>query len=523
MINNDKEQLAAELKGSFIEFCRFFFKVVTGKDFIVSVPICRESHHVTIAKALVRAQRLEIESQRLIINVPPGHSKSVMVSLWVAWCYTHNPDCNFLYVSYSKVIASKHTSFIRQVMTSSQYQYLFDVYISHDTKAKDLFRTTAGGTVGAFGASSSITGQDAGMPLPEDKIRFTGAVIIDDAHKPDEAASDSMRQAVIDNYMATLMQRVRSDKVPFIFIGQRVHEDDLANHLIEGMDGYEWQQVVLKSIDDVGNTLYPEAFPKELLLKQQEHNSYIFSAQFQQAPVPAGGALYKPEWFALLEHEPTYILTFITADTAETTSSFNDATVFSFWGLYEIESFGKPTGQMGLQWIDCAEMRIEPQHLEGAFIDFYSNCMLHKTPPMLAAIEKKSTGVTLVSVLKNLRGITIREVERTRASGSKSDRFISIQSYISSKQISFLEGAKHIDMCIEHLSKITANDTHRFDDIADTLVDAIRLAFIEKSLYSLSHRDNATTDIVKNLNNKFNRRLYAGMIRNDPNSHKAYR
>ena len=79
-----------------------------------------------------------------------------------------------------------------------------------------------------------------------DLERFQGAVIIDDAHKPDEVHSDTIRQSVIDNYRETIQQRARGINVPFIFIGQRLHEDDLGAYLIAGKDGYEWHKLSLK-------------------------------------------------------------------------------------------------------------------------------------------------------------------------------------------------------------------------------------------------------------------------------------
>lgn len=204
---------------------------------------------------------------------------------------------------------------------------------------------------------------------------------------------------------------------------------------------------------------------------------------------------FKPDWFALLDEEPDMMATFITADTAETTKSYNDATAFSFWGLYEIEYAGRKTGELGLHWLDCVELRVEPKDLEAEFIDFYTECVRHPRPPKIAAIEKKSTGVTLVNILKDkIRGIQIRNIERTRASGSKCERFLQIQPYIAGRQVSFTKGAKHVDMCITHMTKITANDTHRHDDIGDTLSDAVRIALIDKSLYSVQ---SSTEDLQR--------------------------
>jgi predicted phage terminase large subunit-like protein len=208
------------------------------------------------------------------------------------------------------------------------------------------------------------------------------------------------------------------------------------------------------------------------------------------------------------------LCTFITADTAETTKSYNDATVFSFWGLYEIETMGRKTGEMGLHWLDCQELRIEPKDLEQAFLDFWQECMRHKIPPKIAAIEKKSTGVTLVSVLSEIRAITIRAVERSSASGSKSNRFIQLQPLIASKLISFTNNDMHVKMCIDHMSKITANDTHRHDDICDTVYDACKIALIDKTIYSIEKQDTSRADKFKSLSQSFNKRIAAGAARN---------
>lgn len=484
----EKEQLAATLRGSLLEFTKTFYQLLTGRDFIVSQPLGRESHIITICRGLTCGARLEIPENRLIINVPPGHGKSTLLCMWVAWCLASYPDSRFLYISYSKVLAAKHTETIKRIVSLPHYKYLFDVKIRHDSKAKDSWQTTDGGSVSAHGSSGSITGFDAGLPGLD---RFSGALIMDDMHKPDEVHSDTIRQSVIKNYSETIQQRCRGVNVPMIGIGQRLHEDDLWQYLLDGKDGHAWKSVILKSIDDAGNALYPEAFPLDMLLTRQKNDIYVFASQHQQNPQPAGGALFKPKDFVILPEEPEILLTFITADTAETDKSYNDATVFSFFGLYEIVTMGRKTGIYGLHWLDCAELRIEPKELKDAFLEFWQDCCSHKVAPSVAAIEKKSTGVTLLSVLQDLRGIQVRNIERTRASGSKTQRFLTIQPYVAEKRISFTEGARHISKCVEHMGKITANDSHRHDDIADTLADGIKIALIDKILRPKSSQNNA--------------------------------
>ena len=81
----ETEELASKLRSSFLEFTKFFYPMLTGRDYIVSSPIGRESHHITIARALTQASRLEIPNHRLLINVSPGSGKSTMLSMWIAW------------------------------------------------------------------------------------------------------------------------------------------------------------------------------------------------------------------------------------------------------------------------------------------------------------------------------------------------------------------------------------------------------------------------------------------------------
>jgi len=496
IVDIDKESQASELKGSLLLFIRFFYKALTGRNFIISNPVGRESHHITLCRAYTDLFRNQKSSHGLILNLPPGYGKSVITSMWIAWCYAHYPDCNFLYISYSHDLASSHTSFIKQIMTSRIYKYLFDVEISTETRAKDHFMTSAGGVIAAFGSSGSVTGRNAGSPGLE---RFSGCVVIDDAHKPSEVHSDSSRETVIRNYTETIMQRPRDNKVPIVFIGQRLHEDDLAAYLMSGKDVRNWDKIILKGIDSAGNALYPEVQTLKYLRELQEKQPFVFSSQIQQEPIPAGGAIFKQDWFVKLDVEPKILCTFITADTAETDKSYNDATVFSFFGIYEIENFGRKTGEYGLHWLDCQEIRVEPKDLKESFLDFYADCMRHSVVPKIALIEKKSTGVTLTSVLSDLRGISVRAIERTRANGSKTNRFLSAQPFVASKQISFNKDARHADMCITHMSKITANDSHRHDDIADTLVDAIKFALIDKTiLHNITQNNSSAATILQN-------------------------
>lgn len=497
-IDYEKEELASRLRGSLQEFTRFFTKHITNREYIQSKPVGRESHQITICRELTSLTRMEYPNENLLINVEPGSGKSLQICMWIAWCYTHNPCCNFIYVSHSQTLAAEQTSFIRLIMTSRMYEWLFDVYIAKDTRAKDHFATVAGGHVAAFGSAGSIVGRNAGLP---GQSIFSGAVVIDDAHKPDEAFSDTMRENVIRNYEVTIRQRPRGENVPIVFIGQRVHEADIAAFFIGEIEGRQdtkpWRKIILKALDDAGNALYPEVHSKEHLLELQEKSPYVFYSQYQQTPTPAGGSLFSPDWFLELDNEPEIIKTFITADTAETDKNYNDPSAFSFFGLYEIEVFGKKSGQLGLHWLDCLEEWIDAKDLEEKFMDFWRECSHHKVPPLTAVIEKKSTGVTLIGAINQVQGIKVMEVMRTAASGSKAARYIEMQPYAASKKITFTRGAKHVTKCKLHMSKITANNAHRHDDICDTLYDGVKIGLIDKSLHKI-HTGTSDANQVMN-------------------------
>lgn len=247
-------------------------------------------------------------------------------------------------------------------------------------------------------------------------------------------------------------------------------------------DTEHWESLILPALDEAGNALCPRLHTKEKLLEMQEKMPYDFASQYQQNPIPAGGAVFKKDWFVLTNNDPEMIFTFITCDTAETKNDWNDQTVFSFWGVYKLEQTGVDTPTYCLHWLECMADWIEAKDIESAFMSFYSMCLRYPVPPQVAAIEKKSTGVTLIGTLKEIRGLKILEIDRNVKSGSKVSRFKNCQPYIASKFVSLPFGEKHTQQCIDHMAKITLSDAHALDDIADTCADAIDLIYISKIL-----------------------------------------
>lgn len=510
-ILDDIDITRAKLLGSLMTFQQTFFKLRKGADFTLSNPPGRQCRHLIMCKALKRV--FNGECKRLMISIPPRYSKTEWAVGFTAWGMANYPDSNHLYISYAQSVASRQTQAIRDIMTHPMYRTMFGVEIDGSSSAKDNFRTTAGGEIFAAGSGGPITSRGAGL---QGVNRYGGAIIIDDIHKPEDVYSDTIRQATNDWYFNTLYSRLNDPiNTPIIVIGQRLHEDDLLANLEKQTkpDGSpEWELITIPALDEVDNPLDPTKHTKEMLLEMKAREPYVFSAQYQQNPLPAGGGIFKKDDFKLYPMCPEIISTFITCDTAETAKSYNDATVFSFWGVYKILSRGIDTGLYGLHWLDCNEIRCEPKDLEQEFFAFYHECMRFHVKPTVAGIEKKSTGVTLCSILKGTPGLRIIEIDRNAAGGSKTQRFLECQPFVASHRISFTEGARHANMCIEHMSRITANNSHRHDDIADTMQSACQLTFIEGLLLPRERMRESSNEILTILSDRAN---YLTQLRRD--------
>lgn len=486
-----EENERLRLLGSLLEFTHSMYYLRHGRPFIVDTGcVGRESHYLVVMRELVKLFRLE--NKNLMINIPPGMGKSTCIIFFICWCFAHYPDCKFIYISYSSELAENHTAEIKAIMQMPIFRKLFGVYIDPTSSARGDFRVLNDrgirgmGRCTARGSAGSVTGLDGGNQQAVDEMgmpRFSGMPIMDDMHKMSEVHSDTKRQTVIDNYNGTIKNRRRGIHVGMLLIGQRGHEDDICQFIMDGKDGLEWKSVVLAGLDAQDNALAPNIRSKEELISEREFNPYNFYAQEQQTPTPAGGSLFKTEWFKLTDETPNIFQTFVVVDSAESEQQYADSTVFSFFGIYQIKFNGVVIpGKYGLHWLDCRELKIEPRDLEREFFDFWTQCLRFKIQPNIAAIEKKSSGVTMVSLLKDVPGLRIIPVEHHAGSGSKSTRFIECQRYVADGQVSLNRDGKHTEHCIKHMSKITANNTHRWDDIADTLEMAIRLTFIEKTL-----------------------------------------
>lgn len=220
-------------------FMRYFFKQRMGSKMIVA------PHHEVIMRTLQRV--IDGEITRLIINISPGYSKTELCTInFMAYGLAINPKAKFLHLSYSHSLALLNSSTARGIVKSGAYQDMWPLTLKDDADSKAMWWTDSGGGVYATSSAGQVTGFRAGHMEPG----FTGALIIDDPVKPDDAYSEVMRGGVNNRYNETIASRLAIESVPVIVIMQRIHWDDLSGYLLRGGSGEKWHHLNLPVIID---------------------------------------------------------------------------------------------------------------------------------------------------------------------------------------------------------------------------------------------------------------------------------
>jgi len=202
--------LRDELEADPLLFMRYFFKQRMGINMIVS------PHHEAIMRTLQRVFSGEIT--RLIINISPGYSKTELCTInMMAYGLAINPRAKFLHLSYSHSLALLNSSTARGIVKSPAFQSMWPIELKDDADSKAMWWTEQGGGVYATSSAGQVTGFRAGHM----EKGFTGALIIDDPVKPDDAYSEVMRGGVNNRYNETIASRLAVESVPIIVIMQR--------------------------------------------------------------------------------------------------------------------------------------------------------------------------------------------------------------------------------------------------------------------------------------------------------------
>lgn len=266
----------------------------------------------------------KIPSRNLIINVPSGHMKSLIVNVFFpAWAWTKNPGLKFLCYSYSGDLTVRDSMKCNSLIKSAWYQERFHVTIDDRNDQKDDFSNLQGGYRKCFGMGGSLGGWRGDF------------ILIDDPLEMSKSDSEAERKKVNNAYDTAISSRA-TDPNTFkkVIIMQRLHMDDLCGHVLEKDE--KWEQLILPTEYDgerfvssigftdpreIGELLWKERFNADYVRFQKSNLGTLGTAgQLQQRPVPVSGNIFKKEWFAQ-RYEPRIIGYYVSSDTAASTSN----------------------------------------------------------------------------------------------------------------------------------------------------------------------------------------------------------
>ncbi len=443
------------------EFIRLAFRTLNPET-----PFLPNWHIDLIASELEAV--LRGETTRLIINIPPRNLKSISASVALpAFALGRNPSLEILCVSYGQELANKHALDTRRVMESEAYRALFPgTRIASDRSAVNDFNTTRGGGRMATSVGGVLTGRGADL------------IIIDDPIKPDEALSETQREAVKVWYSNTLLSRLNQKETGrIVVIMQRVHEDDLAGFLAStgkwkvfslAAVAVEREEHVIRNIwgttvhvREAGEALHPE---RESLKVLQEYRvalgEFTYSAQFQQAPVPLGGGMIKEAWWGTYQDRPGSFEQVIQSwDTANKSTELADYSVCTTWG----QKGGK------FYLLDVFRKKLDYPDLKRAVLDLRDRFHPHRI-----LIEDQVSGTHLIQDLKR-EGVF--QVTGVRPHGDKVMRMHAQSAVIEAGRVLLPSQAP---WKADYLSELSAFPKGRHDDQVDSTSQALE--------YLLSHR-----------------------------------
>lgn len=446
-------------------FAKYFFPFREGMDFIEG------PHHRIIGETLDRV--LSGEITRLIITVPPGYTKTEMAVVnFIAKGFQINPASRFIHATFSDDLARENSDKAKDLISLPEFQEMSAVTIRSDSKAKDRWKTDQGGGLLAKAAGGPITGFRAGYM---DKDTFTGALVVDDPLKPDDAFSPTKRDAVNKRATNTFRSRLAHEGVPIVAIMQRLHGEDFVGHLLTGGTGEVWSHLDLPVLIDNTQDYPPEwthgrpidhGLPDGPLWPEKQSSdeievlradAYTFASQYMQRPVSIEGALFDMagvQWWSELPPMDYYRMF---ADTAQKTGERNDYSVIQLWGK-------GVSG--GAYLVDQVRGRWEAPDLESTAWAFWQK---HKDKIVRGLhVEDKVSGTGLIQSLKR-KGIPVQGIKRDR---DKYTRGLDAAPWIATGMVHLPKDAAFTDALRYELQTFDGLGTG-FDDQVDPLMDAI--------------------------------------------------
>ena len=409
------------------------------------------SHHRIVNKKFNDLAQGKIK--RLIINMPPRHTKSEFASyLLPAWMIGNQPNLKIIQATHTADLAIDFGRKTKNLVDEERYQELFKTRLQEDSQAAGKWKTEQGGEYFAAGVGGAITGRGADL------------LIIDDPHKEQDIRADGKAfDKAINWYTAGPRQRLQPGG-SIVIVMTRWSTKDITGQLLkaqteEGSD--QWEIVELPAIMPNGKPVWPEYWKEEELLKTKASIPVSnWLAQYMQQPTAEEGAILKRDWWRDWEKKYPPKLNYIvmSLDTAFTKSTTADFSAITMWGVFTTQDRGED-----IILLNAFKGRYEFPELRRVALEEYRDWK-----PDMVIVEAKASGLPLTH---ELRQMDIPVINFTPSKGN--DKHTRVNSVAP-----LFEGGKIWAPMHEHFSQEVIEECASFpfgdhDDYVDSTTQAI--------------------------------------------------
>jgi len=457
----EQEQLLAQLshleklkhkslvQDKFIEFVKYVWPTfISGR------------HHAIMAEAFERVARGDCK--RLIINMPPRHTKSEFASyLLPAWFLGKFPHKKIIQTSHTAELAVGFGRKVRNLVDQENYHEVFpDLALQSDSKAAGRWNTNKGGDYFAIGIGGAVTGKGADL------------LIIDDPHSEQEAAMADSNPEIYDKtyewYTSGPRQRLQPGGA-IVVVMTRWSLRDLTAQVLKSSaqrGGEEWEVIEFPAIMPSGNPLWPEFWPStELAALKEELPNSKWMAQYQQQPTSEASAIIKREWWNTWEKDDPPDCEFILQswDTAFEANNRADYSACTTWGVF----FNEEKNAYNLILLNAYKGRLEFPDLKRSVMEQYD-----EFAPDSLIVEKKASGAPLIYELRAM-GVPVQDYTPVRGTANNPNNKMARLNSISDIFASDVVWAPETRWAEEVIDEVASFPAGEHDDYVDATIMAL--------------------------------------------------
>ena len=407
-------------------------------------------HHKIIAEKFNRLAKGEVK--RLIINMPPRHTKSEFASnLLPAWMVGRKPDLKIIQTTHTTELALRFGRKAKNLIDSPEYQQLFKTRLKEDSQAAGKWETEQGGEYYAAGVGSAITGRGADL------------LIIDDPHSEQDALNVDALEKAYEWYTSGPRQRLQPGGA-IVVVMTRWSMKDLTGALLKSqkeLKADQWEVVEFPAILPSGKPVWPGYWKlAELESVKASLSVGKWSAQWMQNPTSAEGSIIKREWWKIWDKNYIPPLQHIiqSYDTAFLKKETADYSAITTWGVF----YPNADSPANLLLLDAVKERLEfPELRKKAYEQFkYWN-------PETVIVEAKASGLPLTYELRKM-GIPV--INFTPSRGNDKHARVNSVAPLFESGIIWAPEDKFAEEVIEECAAFPYGDN---DDLVDSTTQAV--------------------------------------------------